>query len=154
MVHRIIRYNKATMPLLKTMASRLAQAGPLFPPSGEIREPTGQLWKEIKNQYTPFDLLFGRASDPRVITALAIRGFMSLLGILFICYVVYAGFTWMTAGGEEEKIRKAKSTLVTGVVGMTVIFAAYSTAQLIILAFGCATATYGEWCLFFNNLTY
>lgn len=142
------------MGLLHTTEIKLAQMGPLFPPSGEIREPRGPLWQEIKNQYTPFDLLFGRPSDPRIITALVIRGFMSLLGILFISYIVYAGFTWMTAGGDEEKIRKAKSTLVTGTIGMLVIFAAFSIAQFITTAFGCATATYGEWCLFFNNLTF
>lgn len=142
------------MKTLRTVATKLAQVNPLFPEDPNVRESKGPLWQEIKNQYRPFTELWGRPSDPRVIAALVIRGFMSLLGILFICFVVFAGFTWMTAGGDEEKIRKAKSTLVTGVIGITIIFAAYSIAQFIILAFGCATSTYGEWCLFFNNLTY
>lgn len=120
----------------------------------DIRESTGPLWTEIKNQYKPFDLFFGKASDPRVIAALIIKGFMSLLGIIFLCMIVYAGMIWMTAAGEEEKIRKAKATLLTGSIGVLVILGAFIIAAFIISAFGCATSTAGEWCLFFNNLTY
>ncbi|MDD5110733.1 MAG: hypothetical protein PHI63_06010 [Patescibacteria group bacterium] len=122
--------------------------------SSDVRESSGPLWTEIKNQYKPFDLFFGKASDPRVIAALAIKGFMSLLGIIFLCMVVYAGVIWMTAAGEEEKIRKAKSTLMTGSIGILIIFSAYMIASFIITAFGCATSSAGEWCLFFNNLTF
>lgn len=112
-----------------------------------------KLWEAIRENFLPFKEIFGPPTDPRVIAALVIRGFASLLGILFICYIVYAGFTWMTAGGNETKISRAKSTLVTGTIGMLVILAAYGIAQFVILALGCATSTYGEWCLFFNNVT-
>lgn len=123
-------------------------------PVTDITESQGPLWQEMKNQYQPFDLLFGMPNDPRVVVALAIKGFMSLLGILFLCYIIYAGVTWMTAGGEEEKIRKAKSTLISGTIGMIIIFAAFTITAFIVLAFGCATSTTGHWCLFFNNLTW
>ncbi|TSC76501.1 MAG: hypothetical protein G01um101431_634 [Parcubacteria group bacterium Gr01-1014_31] len=136
------------MPIAERVAVKLAQLSP------DIRESQGPLWRAIKNQYTPFNLFFGPPSDPRVVAALVIKGFMSLLGILFLLYVVYAGFMWMTANGDEERIRKAKSTITTGAFGVLVILAAYSIAQFITTAFGCATATYGEWCLFFNNLTW
>jgi len=134
--------------LLPSTAAKLAQAIP----SADIRESPGALWRTIKNQYGPFNLFFGPPTDPRVIAALVIKGFMGLLGIVFITYVVYAGFTWMTAAGEEEKIRHAKSTLTTGVIGVAVIFTAFAIAQFLTTAFGCAVSAYGNWCLFFNNL--
>ncbi len=123
-------------------------------PQGGIGEPRTPLWDAINGQWSEWPRLLGRPQDPRVIAALVIKGFMSLLGILFLCFVLYAGFMWLTSAGEEEKIRKAKSTLVTGVIGMIIIFAAFSIAQLVITAFGCATSNYGTWCLFFNNLAY
>lgn len=58
----------------------------------------------------------------------------------------------MTAGGNESKILKAKSTLATSVIGMAVILTAYSITQFIVSAFGCATSDQRGWCLFFNNL--
>ena len=121
---------------------------------GGVGEPRGPLWPAILNQFAGWDRTIGRPQDPRVIAAIVIKGFMTLLGVVFLCFVIYAGVTWMTAAGDEEKIRKAKSTLVTGVIGMLIIFAAFSIAQLVVVAFGCATGNYGVWCLFFNNLSY
>lgn len=112
------------------------------------------LWDAIRVNFLPFKEIFGSPTDPRVITALVLKGFISILGILFLCYTVYAGFVWMTAGGNEAKILRAKSTLATGVIGMVVIFSAFSIAQFFVTTIGCATADAGEWCLFFNNLTW
>lgn len=119
-----------------------------------IGDPQGPLWEGMRKNWIGWDQLLGRPNDPRLIVALVIKGFMSLLSILFLCLVVYAGVTWMTAAGDEEKIKKAKSTLVTGVIGMLVILAAFSIAHIVVIAFGCATSNYGAWCLFFNDLTY
>lgn len=112
------------------------------------------LLEAILTELNPLKEIYGPPTDPRVIAALVIKGFTSLLGILFLCYIIYAGFTWMTAGGNETKIIRAKSTLTSASFGVLFIFAAYSIAQFIILAFGCATSTTGQWCLFFNNLAW
>lgn len=134
------------------LSTKLAQfIGEPGPPG--FREANTPLWIELKRQWQPFDLLFGRPNDPRVVTALVIKGFMSLLGVLYVCYTLYAGFLWMTSQGEEEKIRKAKSILVTGVIGIGVIMATFSIVALVVSAVGCATSSSGGWCLFFNNLS-
>lgn len=123
------------------------------PGAAGFRESNSALWGEIKRNFQPWNLLFGRPNDPRVVAALVIKGFMSLLGIIYICYTLYAGFLWLTSAGDEEKIRKAKSTLITGVFGVAVIMATYSIVAIVVSAFGCATSDQGGWCLFFNNLS-
>ena len=74
--------------------------------------------------------------DPRTIAAMVIRGALSLLGIIFFGLVVYAGYLWMTAGGNEEDAGRAKKLLTQAVIGLCIVLAAYS---ITIYAFQIAT---------------
>lgn len=60
--------------------------------------------------------------------------FLTLLGIIFLILILYAGFLWMTAGGEEEKTEKAKDIMIRAVVGLIIILAAYSISSFVITA--------------------
>jgi hypothetical protein len=60
-----------------------------------------------------------------------VRMFISFLGVIFICYTIYGGFLWMTAGGKEEPIEKAKSIIRNGVIGLIIILCAASIFYLI-----------------------
>jgi cytochrome bd-type quinol oxidase subunit 2 len=55
-----------------------------------------------------------------------IKVFLSLLGIIFILLMIYAGYNWMTAGGEEEKVNKAKSTIKHSLVGLLIVVSSYA----------------------------
>ena len=68
----------------------------------------------------------GTPTDPRIIVANIIRTVLGLLGIIFFALTVYAGFLWMTAGGEDEKVNKAKSLLMQAVIGLAIILSAYA----------------------------
>ena len=35
---------------------------------------------------------------------------LGLLGIIFTCLLIYAGFNWMTAAGDTDDVKKAKLT--------------------------------------------
>lgn len=63
-----------------------------------------------------------------------INVFLSLLGIIFLGLVIYAGWLWMTAGGEEEKVQKAKDVMIRAVVGLVITLSAYSISVFIINA--------------------
>mgnify|MGYP007123661035 CR=1 FL=1 len=63
---------------------------------------------------------FGEAQDPRMIVANLIVVMLSSLGVLFVIMVVYAGYLWLTSGGNEEKTSKAKKILFYSVLGMVV----------------------------------
>ncbi len=57
---------------------------------------------------------------------------LGLLGTIFLVLTVYAGFLWMTAAGEEEKVTKAMSILKTSVIGLIIILAAYSITYFVL----------------------
>ncbi len=52
-------------------------------------------------------------------------------GILFFVLMVYAGFRWMTARGEEDKITKAKGTIIAAIIGLAVLVSAYAITTFV-----------------------
>ncbi len=65
------------------------------------------------------------------VVAMVIKTFLSLLGVIFVLLLVIAGFNWMTAAGDEEKINKAKDTIKAAVIGLIIIAAAYSITYFV-----------------------
>jgi len=59
------------------------------------------------------------------ITGRFINLFLVFLGTIFLILVIYAGLTWMTAGGNEEKVKKATDLISKGAIGLAIILAAY-----------------------------
>ena len=57
---------------------------------------------------------------------------LGFLGIVALVIVVAGGFLWMTAGGNEEKVTKARQMLVAGITGLVIILAAYAIARFVI----------------------
>ena len=42
--------------------------------------------------------------------------------IIVVIAIVWGGILWMTAGGDDSKAAKAKSTILNGIIGAAVIF--------------------------------
>jgi len=63
-----------------------------------------------------------------------IGAFLSLLGIIFLVLVLYAGFTWMNSMGNESKVLKAKQTLTRAIIGMIIIMSAYAITAWVFAA--------------------
>ena len=61
-----------------------------------------------------------------------VQVFLSLLGVIFMGYIVYAGNLWITARGEEEKIIKAKAIIRGSIIGIIIVFAAYAITVLVV----------------------
>ncbi|MDD2807277.1 MAG: hypothetical protein PHW95_02005 [Patescibacteria group bacterium] len=57
---------------------------------------------------------------------------MGFLGIIAIIIILYGGFTWMTAGGNEEKVSQAKKIITAGIVGLVIIFISFAIASFVI----------------------
>lgn len=60
-----------------------------------------------------------------------ISAFLGVIGVLLLIYIIYAGYNWMTAQGEEEKVEKAKDTLKRAIVGVIIIIAAYAISYFV-----------------------
>jgi cytochrome bd-type quinol oxidase subunit 2 len=50
-------------------------------------------------------------------------GLMSLIAVVMI---IIGGFTWLTAGGNEEKVDKAKKIISAAVIGMIIVIIAWA----------------------------
>lgn len=84
----------------------------------------------------------GAPVDPRLIIAQIIYVALGLLGTIFIVLTVYAGFLWMTAGGNEDNISKAKKILMASVIGLLIILVSYSITWFVFNAITGATSSF------------
>jgi lysylphosphatidylglycerol synthetase-like protein (DUF2156 family) len=62
---------------------------------------------------------------------LIVNTVLSLLGVVFIVLMVYGGFQWMTAGGNEEQVKKAQGRIKNAIIGLVITIAAYGIWMLI-----------------------
>ncbi len=67
-----------------------------------------------------------------------IRIFLSILGIIFLVMILYAGFLWMTAGGDEGKVEQAQTLMKNAVVGLVIILASYAITSFVVEAISSA----------------
>ncbi len=70
--------------------------------------------------------------DPRAIVASVIRVILGFLGIVAVIIILLGGFKWMTAGGNEDKVAEARKLIVSGIIGLVIIMAAFGIAQFVI----------------------
>lgn len=64
-------------------------------------------------------------ADPRIIAARIINIFLGSVGVILLCLVLYAGFMWMTAGGDNEKVEKAQKTIRNAIIGLIIILCSW-----------------------------
>lgn len=95
----------------------------------------------INNQTNPFIQGAGLSANTSIgsIVATVIQAFLGLLGIIFIILILIAGYNWMTAAGDEEKVKKAKETLSRAIIGLIIIIAAYSITYFVFNNLGWGT---------------
>ncbi|HCU48075.1 TPA: hypothetical protein DIC39_03425 [Patescibacteria group bacterium] len=80
-------------------------------------------------------------SDPITVTAKIINIVLGFLGVVFIVLIIYAGFQWMTASGNEEKISQAKKMIGNAVIGLLIILASYAITFFIFTGIKKSTLT-------------
>ena len=57
---------------------------------------------------------------------------MLFLGIVAVLFGLYGGFLILTAGGEDDKVKKGKTILIQVALGLVVIFLANSIIQWVL----------------------
>lgn len=57
---------------------------------------------------------------------------LAFLGFIAVLIVIYAGFLWMTSGGNQDRITEAKSWLRNGVIGLIIILSAWGIVTFVI----------------------
>ena len=59
---------------------------------------------------------------------------LGLAGVFFLVLIIYSGWQWIAAGGNEEMIAKAKNRLKNAIIGLGVIIAAYAITAWVLTA--------------------
>jgi hypothetical protein len=57
---------------------------------------------------------------------------LGFLGVVFLFLVVYSGIQWMTAGGNDEKITKARNRMIQAAIGIAIISLAYALTRFVV----------------------
>lgn len=81
-------------------------------------------------------------ADVRFTTARIINAALGLLGIIAVVIILYAGFKWMTAGGNEENVKSAQKILFAAVIGLIIILSAYAITRFVMTQLFKATTSH------------
>lgn len=60
-----------------------------------------------------------------------IKTILGFTGVIFMIMIVAAGDLWMTAGGNEEKITKARTMILNAAIGILIVFGAFIATDFI-----------------------
>ena len=61
-----------------------------------------------------------------------IARFLGFVTIIAVIYVLWAGFQILTAGGDEEKVKKGRTTIIQVIIGIVVMWLAYSVVSWVV----------------------
>lgn len=106
----VIMLSMAALPMIA-----LAQQGTIDVGLGPVQNAVG---------YTTRDL--------RAVIGDIIRAVLGFLGVVAIVIILIGGFKWMTAGGSDEKVGDAKKWLISGIIGLAIVLAAYAITTYVI----------------------
>ena len=56
---------------------------------------------------------------------------LSFIGVVFLILMIYAGIIWMTSQGNDQNITKAKDLIISSIVGLIIVLAAYAITSFI-----------------------
>lgn len=57
---------------------------------------------------------------------------LGFLGIIFLVLMLYAGFLWMTAQGDDTKVKKAREMITQAIIGIIIIAAAFAISNFVL----------------------
>ncbi len=72
----------------------------------------------------------GAKTVPEVVGGI-VKVALSLIGIVFFGLIFYAGFVWMTAQGNSERVESAKNTITGAAIGLIIVMAAYAVTNFV-----------------------
>lgn len=61
-----------------------------------------------------------------------IQWVLGFLGLVAVILIIYGGFIWMTAAGNEERVMQAKKTLTSAVTGLVIVLLAWALVTFVI----------------------
>ena len=53
------------------------------------------------------------------------------MGVVFLILMIYGGYLWMLARGNEQEVEKAKNIIQNALIGLVIVLAAYAITALV-----------------------
>jgi len=53
------------------------------------------------------------------------------MGVIAMLIFIYGGYMWLTAQGDEEKVRKAKTIILNTALALLIVFSVYAIVKII-----------------------
>ena len=75
-------------------------------------------------------------NSPTLVALNLINAALSLLAAVCIGLLVYAGFLWVWARGNQEEVKKAKDIIQGTVIGLVIVLAALGITQFVFQTVG------------------
>ena len=71
-------------------------------------------------------------TNPIQIAGNVIKIVLSMLGVIFLVLMIYGGFIWMTARGNEQEVQKAKDIIKNAIIGLVIVVGAYAISSFVV----------------------
>ena len=78
------------------------------------------------------DVGLGQEDDLKTIAANIINIVLGFLGIVAVVIIIFSGFKWMTAAGNEEQVTEARKMLLQAVAGLAIVFLAWGITSFVL----------------------
>lgn len=95
----------------------------------------GTLW-DMQSGKQEIGTLFGaRSGEPSSLkdTIISIiKTLLGFMGLIMTIIIIWSGWRWMTAGGDEKKVETAKSQLIAAAIGGVIIISAYIITYFVV----------------------
>lgn len=88
-------------------------------------------WSEINNPTGTAEDKFGSDAVNWVIADIIVV-LLQLAGVLAIFFIIYSGFKYVKAFGQEEEIQAAKKGLTWAILGLCLVILSYAIVQAVI----------------------
>ena len=113
-------------------------------PTTALAENSGDILDRITNTLHPVASLYNQPDQTGQNTTAwlvarvgaVMQVFLSLLGIMMILLLLYGGYLWMTARGNEQQVEDAQHTIRSAIFGAIVIIASAAITMTVLNKIG------------------
>ena len=126
-------YKKGVMMTAALMAV-VSLAGNVNAENAGSSCPQGSLRQTYSNSISECNIAENHAGSDNLMKTIntIINVVLGVLGILAVAYIIYGGFMFTTAAGDANKTKKARETIMYGVIGLVVALLAFAIVNFVL----------------------
>ncbi len=116
--------------LTKIASGAIASIGTVVLPAIALAQTPFERSQQYTNSIAASAGITGTPDLPTIIGNI-INIVLGFMGIILLCIILWAGFLWMTAGGDGKKTELAMNLIKNAVIGLIIIVAAFAISNFV-----------------------